>query len=154
MPLIDAVVLSAASGATAPPARPRTAVATRIERPIVVDGVLDDLAWSTAVPIGDLWQRDPREGEPSTERTEIRLLYDRDNLYVGVICEDSQPHLVIGTQMARDAELVADDRIELLFDTLHDHRAGNRQKAAMRMSLLTEAPTRDAMYSKRKLPVR
>ena len=61
-------------------------------------------------------------GEPSTERTEIKLLYDRDNLYVGVICEDLQPHLVIGTQMARDADLDADDRIELLFDTFHDRR--------------------------------
>lgn len=116
-----AVVFTAASG-LAPPPHPRIAVATRTDAPIVVDGVLDDRAWSTVVPIGDLWQREPRESEPATERTEVRLLYDRENLYVGVSCEDSQPHLVIGTQMARDADLASDDRIELLFDTLHDRR--------------------------------
>jgi hypothetical protein len=124
--LIAAVVFSAAAASVAsmapPPPHPRIAIATRIDTPIVVDGVLDDPAWSAATSIGELAQREPRQGEPSTERTEIKLLYDRDNLYVGVICEDLQPHLVIGTQMARDADLDADDRIELLFDTFHDRR--------------------------------
>ena len=121
MSLIAAIAFGAAS-VPPPSPHPRIAVVTRIDTQIVVDGVLDDPAWSAAIAIGDLGQREPHEGEPPTERTEVKLLYDRENLYVGVICEDSQPHLVIGTQMARDADLDADDRIELLFDTFHDRR--------------------------------
>ena len=90
---------------------------------ITIDGVLDEPIWSAAPTIGDLMQRQPRQGRPPTERTDVTLLYDRDNLYIGVVAYDSEPQRVIGTQMARDASLASDDRIEILLDTFRDQRS-------------------------------
>ncbi|MGE3178298.1 MAG: DUF5916 domain-containing protein, partial [Vicinamibacterales bacterium] len=98
----------------------RTAAVTAITSRISLDGVLDEAAWTAAPTIGDLVQRQPRNGQPPTERTEVRLLHDQDYLYIGVTCFDSQPRQVVGTQMARDASLNSDDRIEIVLDTFRD----------------------------------
>jgi hypothetical protein len=87
-----------------------------------VDGKLDEPDWTAAAPITDILQREPRPGQPATEKTELRLLYDADNLYIGVTCFDSEPKKIIATQMARDADLSADDRIEILLDSFRDRR--------------------------------
>ena len=99
----------------------KTAIVTAITSAITVDGILDEEAWRSAPTIGTLTQRDPRPGEEPTERTEVTLLHDADNLYIGVMCYDSNPDR-IGTQMARDAALNPDDRIEILIDTFRDQR--------------------------------
>ena len=107
-----------------PPREPgKAAVVTAITSEITVDGLLDEEIWRTAPTIGELTQREPQTGEPPTERTTVTLLYDADNLYIGVMCSDSKPQLVIGTQMARDAALTSDDRIEILLDTYRDQRS-------------------------------
>ena len=103
--------------------REKSAVVTAAPEPITIDGVLDEPIWRAAPAIGDLTQRQPEQGATPTERTDVRLLYDRDHLYIGVIAHDSEPHRVIGTQMARDASLSADDRIEILLDTFRDQRS-------------------------------
>ncbi|MBI2820145.1 MAG: carbohydrate binding family 9 domain-containing protein [Acidobacteria bacterium] len=101
----------------------KTAMALRIDEvPIVVDGRLDEPVWQEArVNLGFL-QRDPQEGEPSTENTEFRLLFDQKNFYIGVICYDSEPEQIIATERQRDSRMRNDDTIALLFDTFHDHR--------------------------------
>jgi hypothetical protein len=91
--------------------------------PITVDGVLDEPIWRAAPRIGDLVQRQPVQGRPPTERTDVTLVSDEDHLYIGVVAYDSEPGRVIGTQMARDASLSADDRIEILLDTFRDQRS-------------------------------
>ena len=100
----------------------QTAVVTRVASAITVDGVLDEPAWRTVPTIGALTQREPRTGEAPSERTDVTLLYDDDNLYVGVMSHDAEPQRVIGTQMARDAPLGADDRISIVLDTYQDQR--------------------------------
>ncbi len=95
---------------------------TPVTARIVIDGRLDEAEWTTATPIPELLQREPHEGQPATEKTEVRLLYDSANLYIGVKCYDSEPTRIIGTQMARDGDLGADDRIEILIDTFRDRR--------------------------------
>jgi hypothetical protein len=97
-------------------------VVTATTEAITLDGVLDEPIWSSAPKIGDLIQRQPVPGENPTEETEVTLLYDEDNLYIGVVAYDSEPERVIGTQMARDGSLGSDDRIELLLDTFRDQR--------------------------------
>ncbi len=89
---------------------------------ITIDGLLNEQDWSQAAAIGEILQREPRQGEKASERTEVKLLYDSQNLYIGVTCYDSEPQRIIGTQMARDADLEADDRIEILIDTFRDRR--------------------------------
>src|SRR5687768_4851379 len=101
----------------------RSAVVTAISEPITLDGVLDEPIWRVAPKIGDLVQRQPAPGRPPTERTEVTLLNDGDHLYVGVVSYDAEPRRVIGTQMARDAALGSDDRIEILLDTFRDQRS-------------------------------
>ena len=101
----------------------RSAAVTATTDPITIDGALDEAAWRTASKIGDLIQRQPEPGQVPTERTEVTLLRDENNLYIGVVAFDSEPARVIGTQMARDASLGADDRIEILLDTFRDQRS-------------------------------
>jgi hypothetical protein len=92
--------------------------------PPQIDGRLDEAAWAAAEPSDAFVQVDPREGEPPTERTEIRALYDADNLYLGIRCFDSEPSKIIGTQMKRDAFLETDDRVVVVIDTFEDRRNG------------------------------
>lgn len=103
-------------------ANPPELTAPRIAEPIVIDGVLDEPAWQRAQPIDTLLQREPIEGALASERTEIRVLYSRSRLYIGVICHDSQPEAIVATRFDRDATLDSDDRITLLFDTFLDRR--------------------------------
>lgn len=89
---------------------------------IQLDGVLNEDAWKSSLPIGEILQREPEESAPATERTEVRLLFDDDGLYIGVTCHDSKPDGIIATQMSRDADLSVDDRVEILLDTFLDRR--------------------------------
>src|SRR5688500_14969518 len=63
----------------------RSAVVTRITTDIAVDGSLDEEIWRTAPTIGPLTQREPATGEAPSEQTDVTLLYDDDNLYIGVM---------------------------------------------------------------------
>ena len=102
-----------------PPAS-RSAVVTEITSPIVIDGTLDEAPWRRSPKIGELVQRIPRAGARPTERTDVTLLYDKNNLYIGVMCYDSEPQRVLASQMARDASLNPDDRLSIILDTFRD----------------------------------
>jgi hypothetical protein len=101
----------------------RSAVVSPATDAITIDGVLDEPIWTSAPAIGDLVQRQPAPGRPPTEGTNVTLLYDADYLYIGVVAYDAEPRRIIGTQMARDASLASDDRIEILLDTFRDERS-------------------------------
>jgi hypothetical protein len=101
----------------------RSAAVTSISNPISIDGVLSEEAWSSAPKIGDLIQRQPDTGQAPTERTDIMLLRDSDNLYIGVHAYDAEPDRIVGTQMMRDGALGSDDRIEIVLDTFRDQRS-------------------------------
>jgi len=93
---------------------------TAVTAEITIDGSLDEAPWRQAPKIGDLTQRIPEAGAEPTEKTEVTLLYDKDNLYIGVMCYDSEPQRVLASEMARDASLRADDRLEIVLDTFRD----------------------------------
>ena len=67
----------------------RSVAAIQTEAPVTLDGALDEEAWRLAEPVADFVQAEPHEGQPATELTEVRLVFDRDALYVGVICHDA-----------------------------------------------------------------
>lgn len=98
----------------------RSAVVTAINAEIVIDGSLDEAPWRRSPKIGELVQRIPRAGAKPTERTEVTLLHDKNNLYIGVMCYDSEPNRVLASQMARDAMLNPDDRLSIILDTFRD----------------------------------
>jgi hypothetical protein len=91
---------------------------------IGVDGRLDEGPWARAVPITDFKQYEPKTGEPGTERTEIRIIFDKDNLYIGAEFFDSDPGGMLGNQMVRDGLLGADDRFIWVLDPFNDSISG------------------------------
>jgi hypothetical protein len=89
------------------------------ERP-VIDGAVDDSVWNKVPPFTTFIQQEPNEGQPATERTEIRFLQDRQHLYVSVICFDSNRQNILVSQSRRDANLGDTDSISILLDTFND----------------------------------
>jgi len=101
--------------------RPRpTAKAYRIDTPPVIDGKVSEAVWAEMAPATGFVQQEPNSGAAATEPTEVRFGYDQDNLYVGVICRDSQPDHIVITQNRRDASLEDTDSIQILLDTFND----------------------------------
>jgi hypothetical protein len=98
--------------------------ATRIVGAVQLDGRLDEPFWDTADSISEFRQREPNEGAPCTERTVVKVVRDRDALYVGVRAYDSDVHGLRATQLRRDADLEVDDYVMLLLDSFHDRRSG------------------------------
>ena len=104
----------------------RTLAALRVgdtER-ITLDGMLDEAAWARAVPASNFIQQDPDNGRPATEQTEVRVLFNKDSLYMGVTCFDSEPDKWLGYQRRRDEFLQADDRFMWNIDTYNNQQSG------------------------------
>ena len=120
--LLGRAPVAAAQQSSTAPATPLASV-TLIATPITLDGTLDEASWRSAPTIGDLVQRQPNPGEAPTERTEVTILRDEDNLYIGIVAHDSEPERIVGTQMVRDGNLSADDRVEIVLDTFRDQRS-------------------------------
>ena len=100
----------------------KTVQAQRIDAVLTVDGNLDEEQWQQApVSLGFI-QRDPQEGQPSSERTEFRVLFSATTLYIGVLCYDSDPRGILANDRQRDSSLGNDDVISVALDTFHDHR--------------------------------
>ena len=88
----------------------------------VIDGNLDDAAWAAADVLDDFVQREPMEGDPVTERTEVRLLFDDDALYVGAWLYDREPSSIVTGQTLRDAGLNDTDAFMIILDTYLDRQ--------------------------------
>ena len=97
--------------------------ASTIEAP-AIDGRLDEDVWAAAEPLTDFVQANPFEGEPSTERTEVRILFDDEAVYIGAMLFDSDPEGIIATDARRDSGLDDTDSFQVIFDTYHDLQNG------------------------------
>jgi hypothetical protein len=100
----------------------RSITAVRTEIPLKIDGSLTDPGWQNALFQDQFTQREPVEGAPASEKTEIGFLFNENNLYIGVKCYDSAPDKIIAREMRRDAIVDDDDYFEMVLDTYHDHR--------------------------------
>jgi uncharacterized protein DUF5916/cellulose/xylan binding protein with CBM9 domain len=99
--------------------------AQRADRTPSIDGVLGEEEWRRATVVDSFTQQEPRDGEPATERTEVRVMYDSERLYVGVHAFDSSPTGVIATEMRRDSpRLLDEDNFQIIVDTFRDLRSG------------------------------
>ncbi len=108
----------------ATPSTRREVAAALITTPLRIDGALDDEAWQLATATSDFVQAEPYEGEPATERTDVRILYDSDNLYIGVVCRDSAPNGVRVNALKEDFEPGDADYFQVILDTYRDQRGG------------------------------
>ena len=124
LPLLLLLLLLGASVAAAQttPEETKVARATLTTSPPVLDGRVDDPVWETAEVITDFVQKDPVAGAQPSQRTEVRILYDEDNIYFGWTLFDDDPEAIVATSLERDAFKVDDDHITMVLDTFHDHR--------------------------------
>ncbi|MEK7668860.1 MAG: DUF5916 domain-containing protein [Gemmatimonadota bacterium] len=117
-----ATVRAQHSQATGHVSPPRVATAAARTSPIALDGRLDEDAWQATQPLGDFTQTQPNEGQPATQRTEIRILFDDDALYIGARMFDTEGAAGVRTRLVRrDASPDGFDYVQLTFDTFHDH---------------------------------
>jgi hypothetical protein len=100
----------------------RTAQATRVDQAPRLDGTLDDPLWQQAAPIVNFLQREPFEGQPPTEQTEVRILYSKHEVYFGIRCFDSEPNRIFASELRRDVSQELDDYFEIIIDSSHDRR--------------------------------
>ena len=97
--------------------------AHRTSEEIKVDGVFDESVWQSVEPIRQLYQIQPDQGEPATEQSEVRILYDDKKLYFGFIFFDSEMDKIVANDMRRDSPgLRSNDYGFLLLDTYNDRR--------------------------------
>ena len=87
-----------------------------------IDGILDDACWREGEWAGDYRQHMPAEGAPPSQKTEMKILYDNENIYVAIRAYDNEPER-IDRQMARRDERVG-DIVGVNFDSYYDHRTG------------------------------
>jgi hypothetical protein len=97
----------------------------RPEESITLDGSLDEAVWQRAQVATEFVQIDPDNGRPASEQTEFRIAFDRNTLYLGVICHDSEAgERLTRYQKRRDEFLQQDDKVQWTIDTFLDGRSG------------------------------
>jgi len=122
--------------------RVRQASAARVAgRAPAIDGRLDDAAWAAAPVLTGFTQKEPKEGEPATERTEVRIVYDDHALYVGARMYSSDPARIRAPVSRRDVWDQAETFLVSL-DTYHDRRTAYT-------FAVTAAGTRTELYHPR-----
>ena len=104
-------------------ARP-VATAARVAAAPIVDGLLDDRAWEDAPRLTGFVQAEPFGGQPASQSTEVRIVYDDDALYISAMLYDSDPSQIVTTDTRRDSRLNAMDSFQLILDTYHDQQNG------------------------------
>ena len=122
------VASPAAPGGDAPPdsvalAAARNVHAMRAMEPVRVDGILDDSVWTLATPVSAFVQREPKEGAPASERTEVRVVFDNGAIYIGAEMSDAAPDSIV-TQLARRDNWVSADRFYVYLDPYRDKQTG------------------------------
>lgn len=96
--------------------------ARRISSPITVDGVFDEKAWESGEWQGDFTQHEPYEGRKPRQKTEFKLLFDNDYLYLAIKAYDTAPDSIINRMTRRDD--ISGDNVGIIFDSYHDLLSG------------------------------
>ena len=103
-----------------------TVRAFRLTGELDLDGSLREAVYEQIRPVSGFIQQLPLEGAPATERTEVWVFFDEENVYVAARCWDSAPEdQWIANEMQRDAfQLINNDWFSVAFDTFYDRRNG------------------------------
>jgi hypothetical protein len=129
--LVLIAAVSVAGVASAQPANGTAAAITNVatasraaEAPTLDGDVLGDAAWAAATPITGFTQEQPNEGEPVSERTEVRVIFTNDTLYIGAVMYDADPNGIIVSDARRDSPLDDTDSFQMIVDTYRDRQNG------------------------------
>ncbi|MFN7981941.1 MAG: DUF5916 domain-containing protein [Vicinamibacterales bacterium] len=97
----------------------------RIDKPLVLDGRLDDEVYARVKPVNGFIQQEPHEGQPATEDTDFWVFYDDNNLYLAGRMWDSQPERIQANELRRDNRNIGqNDSFSVSLDTFYDRRSG------------------------------
>jgi len=96
--------------------------ATRVAVSPVINGILDDEAWEAGTWAGGFKQWEPYNGREPSQRTEFKILFDDQNLYVAIKAFDSSPDSIVKRLTRRDN--TDGDMVAVVFDSYHDLRTG------------------------------
>ena len=106
------------------PVRP-TLSAAKLDVVPALDGkVIGDPAWQAIVPETTFTPTTPNAGQAASQRTELRVAFSEDALYVAVVCHDDEPGLLVVSDARRDGALGDTDSVRLVFDTYRDEQNG------------------------------
>jgi hypothetical protein len=127
-PLLTALLsgrcLAQVEGTVAPSREFRVTAVFIEEKRIQIDGELNEPEWDLGEPVTDFIQSEPLQGRPATEQTEVRILYDSRNLYLGAHCFDSQgPAGLVARELTRDFSPRDNDVFQVVIDTFDDNRS-------------------------------
>ncbi|MGI9044822.1 MAG: DUF5916 domain-containing protein [Gemmatimonadaceae bacterium] len=150
-PLTAQVAPDTSTGVRQPQLPDRMVIeAARFTGSVQMDGRLDEPAWELATPYTDFLQRDPIEGQPASERTEVRMLVGPDAIYIGARLFDSDPAGIRARLGRRDEPLQGADFFEAYFDTFADRLTGYvfrvTAAGAVRDAVVTSGGTQDASW--------
>ncbi len=101
---------------------PREALASVTPRPPVVDGIPSEVEWTSAPLLDGFVQREPVQGRAASERTEVRVLYDAQAMYVAAWMYDSRADALVVGETRRDADPTNTDALMLVLDTYRDRQ--------------------------------
>ena len=108
----------------------------------IIDGNLNDEVWHRAMPAGDLLKTFPEDNASGTQSTEFRIIYDKENLYIGIWCFQDNP-ANITANAGNLADAGNDDHALVILDTFRDQRNAyafivtpNSLKADLLLSLI------------------
>ena len=96
--------------------------ATRITAAPAINGILDEEVWKSGIWSDDFTQYEPYNGSKATQRTEFNVLFDEDNLYVGIKAYDTSPDSIVSRLTRRDH--IDGDQVGIIIDSFHDLRTG------------------------------
>jgi len=112
------------TGAESAEARPSTTAVPSEVAPLLDGVVLGDPAWDKATAATGFRQTKPDEGQPASERTEVRVIFTESILYVGVVCYDTDPASITVSGSRRDSSLDDTDSLQIILDTFQDEQSG------------------------------
>ena len=104
--------------------KPDTLSALFSKEQIKLDGKLNEDCWLKASAIKNFTQREQNEGASATEKTKIAVVYNKNEIYFGIWCFDSEPDKISAQQMARDFSWRSDDNFEIMISPFNDNRNG------------------------------
>lgn len=130
MIIITAILLAVGSFSPAHGQERRSLTAIRMDDAIQVDGILDESEWAKAVAATDFIIYTPYNGVPSRFRTEVRVLYDDDALYIGAMMYDDHPDSIFYELGQRDAGDINADHFYVEISPFNDGLNGELFKVS------------------------
>jgi len=104
--------------------RPSFTISSLNNNPTIDGDVINEALWQSIEPISQFTQIKPNFGQSASEKTEIRMAYTNNMLYVAVVCYDSSPNTLVVSDSRRDADLSNEDSFLFIIDTYNDRQNG------------------------------